>query len=387
MTATLDRSPARTAPAGPLDFELPAALEAHAPPEAEGRRRDDVRLLVASSADTSVRHLSFARLPEVLEAGDLLVVNTSATIPASAGGSRSAGDAVRVHFATPVPGDLWVVELRRPVGGGNRPLHDAVAGEVITLSGGGRIQLLAPWAELAGGGTRLWLAASHLDRPVEAWLADHGQPIRYSHQREAWPLEAYQTVYATEAGSAEMPSAGRPLSAELLTRLLAAGVVIAPLVLHAGLSSLEEGESPTVERYSVPSSTAALVNLTRSRQHRVVAVGTTVVRALETVADDTGIAHPGHGWTDLVLGPERPVRVIDGLLTGWHEPRSSHLRLLEAVAGRPVLERSYRAALAERYRWHEFGDLHLLLGDRLRRSRGGCSHGARDAADGPPTAT
>ncbi len=370
MTTVLDHPDPPAPSTGALDFVLPPELEAHAPPEAEGRRRDDVRLLVASADEPSVAHLLFDQLPEVLDAGDLLVVNTSATVAAAVAGQRGDGTPVLVHFATPVPGGTWVVELRQPVPGGNRPLHHATAGEEVTLPAGGRLRLLTPWAELAGGGARLWLAAPRLDRPVEAWLARHGQPVRYSHQRQAWPLSAYQTVYATEPGSAEMPSAGRPLSPELLTRLMAVGVTIAPLVLHAGLSSLEEGEAPTVERYSVPSSTAALVNLTRQRGRRVVAVGTTVVRALETVADDTGVAHPGKGWTDLVLGPERPVRVIDGLLTGWHEPRSSHLRLLEAVAGRAVLEHSYRAALAQRYRWHEFGDLHLLLGERLRRSLG-----------------
>ena len=179
--------------------------------------------------------------------------------------------------------------------------------------------------------------------------------------RTPWPISAYQTVYGTEPGSAEMPSAGRAFTPELITGLMARGIAVAPIVLHTGVSSPEADEAPYPEPYRVPATTAALVNHTRGRGGRVVAVGTTVVRALETVADDRHVAHPGEGWTELVVTPERGVRVVDGLLTGWHEPRASHLALVEAVAGRELLERSYHAALDAGYRWHEFGDLHLIL--------------------------
>jgi S-adenosylmethionine:tRNA ribosyltransferase-isomerase len=179
--------------------------------------------------------------------------------------------------------------------------------------------------------------------------------------RDPWPLSAYRTVYATEEGSAEMPSAGRAFTPEIVTRLVAAGVGVAPVVLHSGVSSPEAHEPPIPEWFRVPAATARWVNATRGDGSAVVAVGTTVVRALETVTDGRGAAHPGEGWTELVVGPERGVRVIDGLLTGWHEPEASHLRLLEAVAGRELLLRSYREALAHRYLWHEFGDLHLVL--------------------------
>jgi S-adenosylmethionine:tRNA ribosyltransferase-isomerase len=193
------------------------------------------------------------------------------------------------------------------------------------------------------------------------YLAVHGRPIRYGYVTRDWPLGTYQNVYAREPGSAEMPSAGRAFTPELLTGLMTRGVAVAPLVLHSGVSSPEADEAPYPEPYRVSESTAALVNHTRARDGRVVAVGTTVVRALETVADATGVAHPGEGWTDVVVTPERGVRVVDGLLTGWHEPRASHLALVEAVAGRPLLERSYQAAVEDGYHWHEFGDLHLVL--------------------------
>jgi S-adenosylmethionine:tRNA ribosyltransferase-isomerase len=202
-----------------------------------------------------------------------------------------------------------------------------------------------------------------LDLPdaAPAWLADHGRPIRYGEPAEPWPIDAYQTVFAAEPGSAEMPSAARGFTAALVTALVSAGVVIAPLVLHCGLSSPEAGEAPQPERYRVPAATAALVNAARSTGRRVVAVGTTAVRALETVADDDGAVHPGAGWTELVVTPERGVRAFDGLITGWHEPEASHLQLLEAVAGPELLRRSYEQALEHDYLWHEFGDSHLIL--------------------------
>ena len=158
-----------------------------------------------------------------------------------------------------------------------------------------------------------------------------------------------------------MPSAGRPFSERVLARLVSKGVGITPIVLHTGVASLEAGETPYPERVVVPAWTAARVNATRAGGGRVVAVGTTVVRALESAADPRGVVHPLEGWTDLVVTPERGVMVVDGLITGWHEPETSHLQMLEAIAGCEVLERSYAAAIAQGYLWHEFGDSHLLL--------------------------
>lgn len=349
-----------------LAFELPPSLEAHVPIERSGGARGDVRLLVARGSDRSVGHHRLTELPALLEPGDLLVINTSATMPAAAPGHRAGGEPVLVHFATPALGGLWVVELRRPVPGGNRPLRSASRGEDIALDAGGALRLIAPASpvDADGRGVRLWYAETALGDEVEAWLARNGRPVRYVDTPEAVGLDDYQTVFAdpsTGAGSAEMPSAGRPFTPELVTALVTAGVVVAPLELHAGVSSLEDGERPPPERYRVPEATAALVDHVHDRGGRVIALGTTVVRALESAADSHGRAHPGRGWAEVVLGPERRAVVVDGLITGWHEPRSSHLRLLEAVSDRDLLERSYTAALAARYRWHEFGDLHLIL--------------------------
>ncbi|MGH2968946.1 MAG: S-adenosylmethionine:tRNA ribosyltransferase-isomerase, partial [Solirubrobacteraceae bacterium] len=231
------------------------------------------------------------------------------------------------------------------------------AGERLELPGEAAVELVAPYA----GGTRLWLARVGAEAPLHDYLARHGHPIRYGYVPAQWPLEAYQTAFAAEPGSAEMPSAGRPFTPELLTRLVAAGVHVAPLVLHTGVSSLERGEAPFPERYAVPEATARLVNAVHWWGGRVIAVGTTVVRALETVAAEDGGVSAGGGWTRLVVTAERGLRAVDGLVTGWHEPDASHLMLLEAVAGGELLERSYAAALDHGYLWHEFGDSHLIL--------------------------
>jgi S-adenosylmethionine:tRNA-ribosyltransferase-isomerase (queuine synthetase) len=345
-------------------FALPRALEAHEPPEARGLARDGVRLMVARRGDETIEHRRFAELDAVLAAGDLLVVNTSPTLPAAID-VRDAPLQVRFSTAAPhLPGGWHVVEVRTAGGASPaRPGTVAAGGRLALAGGGATAVLVAPYAASA----RLWLAHVELDDEgdVQAYLARHGAPIRYAYVPEAWPLSAYQTVFARAgadgAGSAEMPSAARPFTPELVTRLVAAGVLLAPLMLHTGVSSPERSEPPYPEQYAVPEATARLVNAVRGWGGRVIAVGTTAVRALETVADPGGTVHAGAGWTGLVVGRDRPVRAVDGLITGWHEPEASHLHLLEAIAGPPLLEASYDAALAQRYLWHEFGDAHLVL--------------------------
>ena len=349
-------TPVAVAGAATLDFELPVDLQAHEPPEARGVERDGVRLMVSRPLTPPTDHL-VRDLPDVLRPGDLLVVNTSGTLAAAVDAVRADGSLLALHLSTRLPAGLWLVELRRPAPPATAPFRDDVTGETLRLRGGGTVELLARHPE----SQRLWVASVRLPVPLLEFLADHGRPIRYAHVERDWPLDAYQTVYATEPGSAEMPSAGRPLTPRLITDLVARGIGVSPLVLHAGVSSLEDHELPPPEPYRVPPETAERVNATRAGGGRVVAVGTTVVRALETVADERGVAHPGRGWADTVVTPERGVRVVDGLLTGWHEPRATHLLILEALAGRRMLEEAYAAALERGYLWHEFGDLHLLL--------------------------
>jgi S-adenosylmethionine:tRNA ribosyltransferase-isomerase len=337
-----------------LAFELPERLEAHDTPEQRGLARDEVRMLVASRSTGELADARFRDLPEALVPGDVVVVNTSATLPASLPAVRPDGDEIRLHLSTPVPGTagLWVVELRC----GEAPCRSGGA-ETLALPAGGRAHLLAPYL----AGRRLWVARLDLPGPLGAYLAEHGTPIRYRYVPRELPLADYQTVFAFEAGSAEMPSAGRPFTHRVLAALVARGITIAPVVLHTGVSSLEEGEAPYPERFRVPEETARLVTSTRRSGGRVIAVGTTVVRALETAVRPDGRIVAAHGWTDLVVTPERPPRAVDGLLTGWHEPGASHLHLLDGVGGRDLVARSYDAALARGYLWHEFGDVHLIL--------------------------
>ena len=325
---------------------------AHEPPALRGDDPADVALLVASRSSGTLVHACFPELGRFLRAGDLLVVNTSATLPAALP-ARLGGREVEMHLSTPAGGENWVVELRSA----ERLSMRAPIGSLVELAGGGTAELLARYL----GSSRLTVARLSLGEPTEGYLRRHGHPIRYAHTPDHLPIDDYQTIFAREPGSAEMPSAARPFTAELVTELVARGVLVAPITLHCGVSSLEAGESPYPERYRVPPETARLVNAVRDWGGRVIAVGTTVVRALETVAAPDGTVTAASGLTSLMVTPERGLYAIDGLVTGWHEPESSHLSLLEAAAGPDLLRRSYEAADAAGYRRHEFGDSHLIL--------------------------
>jgi S-adenosylmethionine:tRNA ribosyltransferase-isomerase len=360
-------------------FELPEHLTATEPPEHRGLTRDGVRLLVAESVPASaqpddpasdgvrVTHSRFRELGRHLEPGDLVVVNTSQTIAGEIDGVLDGNWPVVLHVASPLADGSWVVELRTAPDAA-RPLLTAQPGEVIGLAAGGRLRLLGPYPEHAasptGEGNRLWRAEVSGVEPFAGYLLRHGRPISYGYLHGHWPLSDYQTVFARHPGSAEMPSAGRPFSAELVTDLISRGIAFAPITLHTGVSSQDAGEPPQAERYEVPAATARLVNATRLGGGRVIAVGTTVTRALESAADPDGWVSPASGWTELVISPGHPARVVTGLITGLHNPDASHLLLVESVAGPRLAQRAYDAAVQAGYLWHEFGDSCLLLGSR-----------------------
>ncbi|MEU6308217.1 S-adenosylmethionine:tRNA ribosyltransferase-isomerase [Streptomyces chartreusis] len=357
--------------------KVPEELSARVPAEQRGPGlgRDAVRLLV--SRGTAVSHHAFRELPRLLRAGDLLVVNTSQTLAAAVDG-RVGHARVVVHFSTRGDDGRWAVELRDPdERGTTRARAGGPAGSEVVLPGGLRLVLEEP---LNPGSERLWWArvAGPLDvegageSPTAApgtgvfgLMREHGRPIRYSYTERDQPLSVYRTVFALPsadgAGSAEMPSAARPFTAGLVTELVSRGVQIAPISLHTGVASAEAHEPPYPERFAVPEASARLINAVKAGDGRVVAVGTTAVRAVESAVDADGVVRARAGWTDLVVTPERGVRVVDGLLTGLHEPEASHLLMLEAVAGRDAINRSYEEALRGLYLWHEFGDVHLIL--------------------------
>ncbi|WP_027341054.1 S-adenosylmethionine:tRNA ribosyltransferase-isomerase [Hamadaea tsunoensis] len=373
-----------------LDFTLAPELEAHEPPEARGLSRDEVRLLVGKRPN-QVAHHRFTDLPDLLRPGDVLVVNTSATMAAAV---PSWDGTLVVHFSTRQPAGerlreppevqpagerlreppevqpagerlreppevqsaTWVVELREPVGRTTQRFRSGYVGQNVTLRGGANITLLAPYTE------RLWIAEPSF-ADVPAYLRRNGRPIRYSYVEKEWPLSAYHSVFAETGdreGSAEMPSASRPFTEALVTRLASRGVVVAPITLHTGVASHEADEKPYAEHFTVGATTARLVNEARAAGGRIIAVGTTAVRALESATGPDGV-RAAAGWTELVITPETGVRVVDGLLTGFHEPRASHLLMLAAIAGEELLAACYTEAIEAGYLWHEFGDLNLLL--------------------------
>ncbi|MEU9197517.1 S-adenosylmethionine:tRNA ribosyltransferase-isomerase [Streptomyces hundungensis] len=343
----------------PLVVRVPEALLASVPAEVRGAGRDDVRLMV--SRGTAVTHHRFRELAGQLRAGDVLVVNTSRTLPAAVDG-RVDDRPVVVHFSTLGPDGRWAVELRHPTASGSteRRTGDR-AGTRVALPDGERLVL-----DEALSPDRLWWArVSAADVP--GLMRRHGRPIRYSYTERDQPLAAYQTVFARPApgglGSAEMPSAARPFTEGLVAELVRRGVRFAPVVLHTGVASAEAHEPPYPERFAVSGATARLVNAARADGARIVAVGTTAVRALESAAGPDRVVRAAAGWTDLVVTPERGVRVVDGLLTGLHEPEASHLLMLEAIAGREALAVAYDRALSRLYLWHEFGDVHLILAE------------------------
>jgi S-adenosylmethionine:tRNA ribosyltransferase-isomerase len=338
--------------------------------------------MVATPA--GIRHTVFYRLGDQLSAGDVLVVNTSATVPGQLDGNRD-GSAVVVHIANRLGDGTRVVELRTAPDA-SAPVLDGRVGEQIDLPAGGVLELIAPYPELRatttgadsardaraaqqiashsspnGVGNRLWRGRLTMPRSLSNYLREHARPISYGYLNGSFPISAYQTIFALCPGSAEMPSAGRPFSAELVARLVARGVIFAPITLHTGLSSQDAGEAPQPEWFEVSETTAHLVNSSRARGGRVIAVGTTATRAIESAARPDGVVTAAWGWTDLVISPERPVRVVDGLITGWHNPDASHLLLVESVAGAELTQHAYDAAVAEHYLWHEFGDSCLFF--------------------------
>lgn len=355
-----------TTPLSVIEFSLPPELEASAPPEARGLRRDQVRLMVSNYSTDQIRHNRFYNLDKYLEAGDVLVLNASRTRNSALLATRADGTVLELHLSTHFDDDLWTVELRTiDEHGKTRHFEDAQADEILKLPEAATAILQKPYTSDCVEGSKpsetLWLAKLAFPHPVDDYLGRHGFPIRYNYVKERWPLSFYQTVYATEPGSAEMPSAGRPFTPRLLKRLEAKGVRIASLILHTGVSNIETHEPPYKEFYRVPAETADRVNEARASGHRVVAVGTTVIRALESVTNGTGKAHGGEGWTCLVVTPQRGLRLVNALITGMHEPEASHLAILEALAGPAHVKIAYEEALRKGYLWHEFGDLHLIL--------------------------
>lgn len=330
-------------------FDLPQNLQARRPPEARGIPRDGVSLLVSSVSAGTHTLAPFTDIAKYLRAGDLLVANDSATIAAALEARRRSGAMLQLHLSTRVSERLWIVEPRRA------PVIEV--GERLSLPQGGSVELVAP---LHRAHRRLWYALLDLPCAAERYLASYGRPIAYDYLEGSYPIEAYQTIFAREPGSVEMPSAGRPFTLRVIDKLYRHNVNIAAITLHCGVASPEAHEPPLDERFAVPEWTAKIVNATRASGGRVIAVGTTAVRALESAASSDGTVHAARGWTSHIVDAQHRPRAVDGLITGFHEPRASHLLMLEAFTSASFLDAAYRTALAAGLLWHEFGDVHLI---------------------------
>jgi len=339
-----------------LVFNRPESLFARIPPEKRGRGRDDVRLLV--TLPDGHHHARFEDLPQFLRAGDLLVVNESAAIPGSLPAEGRLGD-ILLNLCTRFRSDLWVAEPRWDAGKpGPLPVRP---GDELKI-GSSKVRLLAEYPGLP----RLWFALA--DAPFESIAAEKGGPIHYGYT-DAWPMDVYRTIFSRVPGSAEMPSAARPITPRIVESLAQAGVRFASVLLHTGVSSLEiegetvEAEAMYPEPFSVSRETADSVNRTHAAGGRVIAVGTTVVRALESAWTPEGV-RPRTAFSRLMVNPDRGVHAVDGLLTGFHDPVTSHLALLGALLGMDGVRSAYAEAVRMGYLWHEFGDSHLvILGD------------------------
>jgi S-adenosylmethionine:tRNA ribosyltransferase-isomerase len=345
----------------PFSFVLPAELSAPAPPERRGLARDGARLLVIDRWFHRARHTQFTRLGDQLRPGDLLVFNSSRTLPASLPGTvAGGGPAVELRLAERLPNGSWLALLICQAG----QRFACGLREGLELEFGHGLRALVH--ERDGRIPRLWrvsFSASGADLLDLFYRV--GRPIRYEYVSAPWGLDYYQTVYAREPGSAEMPSAGRAFTWKLLFDLKRRGIETASLVLHTGLSSylddeLDARHPASEEEYSVGEVVTAKVNRARRAGRRVIAVGTTVVRALESVAGEDGQLEAGHGYTRLRITAGHGLRAVDGLLTGLHEPEASHLDLLTAFLPAEVIREIYEEAVRLGYLWHEFGDLNLI---------------------------
>ena len=343
-----------------LSFTLPEALAAKEPPERRGLARDDVRLLVLDRNGTA-QHSQFNQIDQFLRPDDLLVFNASRTLPAVIKGcEQPTGPCLEVRLAHQQADGAWLALLLCQ----QKDLFTCGLHADMHLDFGAGLT-----AQVTGRDNRiprLWrLNFSLTGTALIDKLHQIGQPIRYSYVSAPWELDYYQTVYASVPGSAEMPSAGRAFTWQLLFKLKQRGINTAHIVLHTGLSSymddaLDEQHPAAEEEYVISDKAAAQINDTRRRGGRVIAVGTTVVRALETVADEQGVK-PGQGYTRLMITAKHRLKAVDGLLTGLHEPEASHLDLLTAFLPAKKLQPAYEAAVQEKYLWHEFGDLSLIL--------------------------
>lgn len=342
-----------------IEFDLPENLACPEPTEERNITRDEVRLLVTAGPG-EIHHTTFNKLYRNLEAGDVLVVNTSATVASALTIPLPGGRKGKLHFSNKLNDNEWLIEIREVTGDKTKRWKEGLPGMRFNLSEGSRIDLKRRFykdKQLLN----LWVAELQTSLPEKNYLSKYAQPINYENLNKNYPLEYYQTYFSFHPGSAEMPSASRGFTQSLVEKILEKGVVFAPVLLHTGISSLEVNETPYPEYMEIDPVTSAIINAAKSTGRKIIAAGTTAVRAIESAADNEGIVRPYRGNTELFIDADYKMKVVDGLLTGFHEPRASHLYMLQSIAGFEHVEKAYQVAIESGYYWHQFGDLHLLL--------------------------
>ncbi len=346
-----------------FDFVLPESLECTTPTEERGLRRDDVRLMVSNRTDNSIAHSTFKNIASFLQEGDVLIVNTSRTRNAALPTLLPGDLAGRIHLSTPLNHREWLVEVRQINGKDTSRYHGLSKHQVLSIPAGGIMEVIEPYYDKRTEDKHIKLWKVRFSTPIEisVYLKKYGQPIKYKNIDTKYPLSYYQTVFSSETGSSEMPSAGRAFTPELVTKLVLKGVQFAPVILHTGISSLEIDEAPYPEYFEVAPFTASLINRAKAENRRIIAVGTTAIRAIESAINLSGKVISKSGMTNLFITPERGLQIVNAMLTGFHEPKASHLLMMEALADKSHLAITYQSAIEAGYYWHEFGDLHLLL--------------------------
>ncbi|CEG27300.1 S-adenosylmethionine:tRNA ribosyltransferase-isomerase [Bacillus sp. B-jedd] len=336
--------------AGSMTFNLPPSLNATAPPERRGLRRDHVRMMVMSKETGETNHDVFFHLDKYLDKGDVLVLNSSRTIPATLKGRiASTGEELEIRLAGKVDNSCWqALLIGKEVKGGEEIIFSKDLKAVVDKTNSSSPLSVIRFSQ---SGIDLMNAIYSL-----------GEPVRYEYIDTPWNLDYYQTVFASHPGSVEMPSAGRAFTWELLFKLKKKGVKIAFIQLHTGLSYYlddrwDHHPSKNKEEYHIPRESWSEIIQAKLTGKKVIAAGTTVVRALETAM----ITNELSGWTNLFIHPGFQLQIADGILTGLHEPEASHLAMLSAFISQERLCAAYREAVAEKYLWHEFGDMNLIL--------------------------
>ncbi len=336
-----------------FDFNLPEDLIAQQPVEP----RDAARLLVVPQNGGELQHRYFHQLPDLLQPGDVLVLNDTRVIPARLFGRReSTGAMVEILLLTRLDLHRWEVLVR--------PGRKAQVGDTIVFGNGQLTAAIEAHTTAGGRVIRFSFGES-----FEKVLAELGQmPLPPYIKGELVDPERYQTVYAAHPGSAAAPTAGLHFTSELMERLAAKGVLLVYLTLHVGLGTFRPVQVEKVEQhqmhaefYQIGETAASAINQAKRSGGRVIAVGTTCVRTLETVGDAKGMVHPGNGWTDIFIYPGYSFKVVDGMITNFHLPRSTLIMLVSAMAGRERILYAYEQAIEKRYRFYSFGDAMLII--------------------------